>query len=595
MKKKILLILAIMAVLCCIFAITAFAEDKIIKLESCPTLAEIHANPDKYISHLDDFDGDSLGAIDSESVVVLCDSNSASVAPTYYYVFPSYYYMRSTSNAVWGNLTKLNDAIAKADPTAFASYEGIGGGWSGGGCKYLVRYEVPTYVTSFSGTTKFENDVNLIEIYFPTHIVTDEETGEQKEVAYVTSVSGQNLFSGCGKLEYIHNSDKLPPSIITGNNDGLASCSSLKEIKFPEGVTSVPGGCFSGCSSLTEIVMPNSVTALGKKAFAGCSKLETVRFGANFTTFSSPNVDYETFSGCSKLKYVYLPSTFDNSVTATNNNFKNIFSSGSKVTFFLAGSYADAERSKGKFAATNANAVYGGATIVEYNPNIDYKGYADTLGYSIIVYNYSPCTAFYDGEHEAGGTTCNRCGETLYCTDTNHNLLINIVYASYTEDGTKTTKCLDCNTAEVVNQVAPLFICQGYSAPQYEADGISFAYAVNNDAIAEYTTVTGKTLAYGVFAVLDTRVADGYVFDESGEKIEGSICEEISGCGLDAFEMKISGFKTDEQKNLKIAMGAYVVTAKDDVTEYKYIQVDAPEEGAKYSFVSYNDIVAGQI
>ena len=591
MKKKILLVAAIVAVLACVFAITAFAENNIIKLDTVPTLEEIHADRDAYVSHLDAFDGDSLGALDSESVVVLSDLQS----PPTYYVYPAYYYMRTTNNTVWGYLTPLNDAIKAADATAFANYAGIGGSWSSGGCLHLIRYEVPTYVTSITGTSKFEGDKNLLEVYFPTHIVTDEETGEQKEVAYVTSISGQNLFQNCTSLEYVHNSEFLPGELVAGNQDGFNGCSKLKEFKFPATATSIGLRCFTGCSSLKEVILPNSLTLLSKGSFAGCTSLETVRFGADFTTFSSPNMDYETFSGCSKLKYVYLPSTFDNAIQATNNYYKNIFSSGSKVTFFLAGSYADAERSKTKFATTNANATYGGATIVEYDPNIDYNGYADTLGYSIIVYNYSPCTAFYDGEHKAGGTTCTRCGETLYCTDTNHNLLINIVYASYTEEGTKTTKCLDCNTAEVVNQVAPLFICQGYSAPQYEADGISFAYAVNNDAIAEYTTVTGKTLAYGVFAVLDTRVADGYVFDESGKKIEGSICEEISGSGLDAFEMKISGFKTDEQKNLKIAMGAYVVTAKDDVTEYKYIQVDAPAEGAKYSFVSYNDIVAGQI
>ena len=178
MKKKLLLALAIAALLVCVFAISVFAENKIIKLESCPTLAEIHANREAYVSHLDAFDGDSLGEMDSTSVVVLSD---LAETPTYY-VFPSYYYMRTTNNKVYGYLGKLNDAIAAADSTAFAGYAGIGDGWTGGCCKYLIRYEVPTYVTSITGKTKFENDTNLKEVYFPTHMVKDEETGLEKEV-----------------------------------------------------------------------------------------------------------------------------------------------------------------------------------------------------------------------------------------------------------------------------------------------------------------------------------------------------------------------------------------------------------------------------
>ena len=101
MKKKILLIVTLVAVFACLLALSVFAENKIIKLSTLPTLAEIHADRDAYVSHLDAFDGDSLGEIDSTSVVVLSD---LAETPTYY-VFPSYYYMRTTNNTVWGYLT----------------------------------------------------------------------------------------------------------------------------------------------------------------------------------------------------------------------------------------------------------------------------------------------------------------------------------------------------------------------------------------------------------------------------------------------------------------------------------------------------------
>jgi len=96
MKKKILLITAMVAVLACIFAISVFAENKIIKLDTCPTLEDIHANRDAYVSHLDAFDGNSYGELDSESVVVLSDLQD----PPTYYVYPSYYYIQNTKNQV---------------------------------------------------------------------------------------------------------------------------------------------------------------------------------------------------------------------------------------------------------------------------------------------------------------------------------------------------------------------------------------------------------------------------------------------------------------------------------------------------------------
>ena len=57
------------------------------------------------------------------------------------------------------------------------------------------------------------------------------------------------------------------------------------------------------------------------------------------------------------------------------------------------------------------------------------------------------------------------------------------------------------------------------------------------------------------------------------------------------FELKIVGF-TDEQKDVKLAMGAYVAKIDRESTTYSYMQDD--ENGifdGRYCFVSYNGIV----
>ena len=261
MKKKLLFLAIMVIALMSVLAITVSAENNIIKLSELPTLEQIHANPSAYVSHIDEFDKDDYKTYrdkDSSSVIVFSD---LAATPTYY-VYPAYYLVRSSYWNVSGNITTFNSAIEAADSTAFASYTSEGGNWMNGECDYIIRLEMPKYVTNIAGQYKFQGCANIKEIYFPTHIVEDTETGELKEVAYVTSVSGQNLFGGCEKLEVIHNVGKLPAGIVVGNNDGFAGCKSLREFEFPEGVTSIAGGLFNGCNALGNVEIPYGVTSI---------------------------------------------------------------------------------------------------------------------------------------------------------------------------------------------------------------------------------------------------------------------------------------------------------------------------------------------
>ena len=79
--------------------------------------------------------------------------------------------------------------------------------------------------------------------------------------------------------------------------------------------------------------------------------------------------------------------------------------------------------------------------------------------------------------------------------------------------------------------------------------------------------------------------------DESGKAIANAVTAEISGDNLVSFEFKITGFK-DGNKDLKLAMGAYVAVNDGENTEYSYLQAGTPNENEKYCFVSYNEVVA---
>ena len=150
--------------------------------------------------------------------------------------------------------------------------------------------------------------------------------------------------------------------------------------------------------------------------------------------------------------------------------------------------------------------------------------------------------------------------------------------------------CTKCSKTVEEITLDAFFINLGYSASLDGNGGIAIGYIINVDAIARYEEITGKTLKYGVFVTLKDNIGDSPIFDEKEERAQGVISVEIDKKSFGAFELKLVGF-TGEQKDVKLAMGAYVAETKEEITEYSYIQGEAPNENEKYHFVSYNDII----
>lgn len=189
---------------------------------------------------------------------------------------------------------------------------------------------------------------------------------------------------------------------------------------------------------------------------------------------------------------------------------------------------------------------------------------------------------------------CDTC-KNVIISAMSHTLSVDIIYANgYDNVGAKTTCCIreNCKYNETI-EVCAIFTCVGYSAPENGRNGIAVGYMVNNEALKEYTKITGKTVKYGVFAVSQENLDGKEIFDKDGNKANGVICAEISDYGFTSFELKIVGF-TEEQKEAKLAMGAYVAVT-DKATEYSYIQFGTPNAGEKYCYVSYNDIVGTEV
>ena len=173
----------------------------------------------------------------------------------------------------------------------------------------------------------------------------------------------------------------------------------------------------------------------------------------------------------------------------------------------------------------------------------------------------------------------------------NFSILSGISYERFDENGIKTLICSNCG-AQSEENTAPLFICLGYSAPEDGRLSLAVEYKMDKDAVKEYKSVYSD-FEYGVFAVLEKRIENNNFFDAEGNPISGTICAELSTENLTSVTLRIVGFSTDEQKELKLAMGVYTTESQEGALKHTFVQAKAPSQGDKYSFITYNEIYNG--
>lgn len=85
-------------------------------------------------------------------------------------------------------------------------------------------------------------------------------------------------------------------SSSTVSYGAFRNCTSLVDINFPEGLTTIEPVAFRECTSLKKVVFPDSLTSLGTAAFVNCTGLTSVTFGSGIT-----EIPTEGFYQCSNL------------------------------------------------------------------------------------------------------------------------------------------------------------------------------------------------------------------------------------------------------------------------------------------------------
>ena len=445
-------------------------------------------------------------------------------------IYPAYYFFNDSTTAKF-----KFDSVKKSDGSAYTKGD-------------IVKVEIP------EGIVQFE-DYNF--------------TGGQ-----------------CNLLEYV----SFPSTVVTVTRQAFTNCSSLTSVTIPDTVKTIGPRAFSACKALTEVIIsptsqltiieseafkntavqsfyfPNSLTTLGSAVFAYNEKNSLTTL-VNFENCAVTYIPKELFRQCGGLQTIKFPKGI------TEINGSNLFSNCNIDTIYFPKTLQTISspitaKSIGKvvFAALEGTllpANFPTSTILEYANYCDVYCGSEHIESDEIIYTYIDENGNPNGvKFFSTFKISSPCGR-------------------------------NCGDETIIKLIDPLFTCLGYSAPEDGRGGIAIGFTVNNEAIKEYEKATGKTLKYGVFAVLKDRLGDNDVFSKDGTVAEGAINADITSYEFALFELKIVGF-TDEQKDTKLAMGAYVAVTDDEGTEYSYMQGGEPNENEKYYFVSYNDIIGKQ-
>ena len=410
-------------------------------------------------------------------------------------------------------------------------------------------------------------------LVFPSTLTTIQEYSFQN-----TGFTNFDL-SKCAKLTTAGGGYGGP---FTGNDKittlDLSGCTSLTYLK---------NSFAADCDKLETVILPPNLKTIQSKAFAHCYKMQSIVLPATLESIADETFHSARSGQTVKTFTVYVQS---NVVMGASYPFRD---SGAKIEYVLIGNGVTAK----SFIAANTFSGVTGATVVDYyNPETKTTyTVGQTLSAHTIVEDY--CKSFaLTGAHKLGDNpcviNCENCAVVEAKENPVHNLSVFITYDNgFEATGVKITRCTNKGcTEKTTEEAAKMFVCNGYSAPEYGECSIAIGYTVNNDAYLEYQEALGKEVGYGIFVAVKEILGENDIVDESGKISNGVVMADIANSQFVTFEIKVVGL--DSYKTKEIAIGGFVSEKDDQSVKYTYLQDGEPKEGDKYYFATYNEIYA---
>lgn len=135
--------------------------------------------------------------------------------------------------------------------------------------------------------------------YIPENYLYDSDI-ESFNIPHGIERIGIAAFGECGKLSKV----TIPEGVTHILQEAFVECHNLENIKFPSSTQYLKEGAFAE-TGLKHVVLPDYVQ-ISRYVFEECSKLETIKFGEGIT-----RVPMGCFGKCSSLRSVILNSDLE--------------------------------------------------------------------------------------------------------------------------------------------------------------------------------------------------------------------------------------------------------------------------------------------
>ncbi|MBO5262075.1 MAG: leucine-rich repeat domain-containing protein [Clostridia bacterium] len=385
-------------------------------------------------------------------------------------------------------------------------------------------------------------------------------------------------FWGDGELEYVDLSGCKGLMGIgngSGYDDTFVDCRKLHTVILPKGVTIIGNSAFFNCYSLTSIenLEVENITYFGNKAFWG-TKPEQLKgaFVLNENTTQVGDHAFRgtgitglvlrmskdatqtafndaTFYGCSNLKYIVLPDNIQTIGQYT-------FSGCSSLEYVVLGSGIKTFSTTSTFGSCGAlKAIIYQGSEEEFKAltGVSCLGTVEMASFADYTFGVLPSkrTVYY------GAKVCTGCNGILGEEG--------FIFEDLLSEMKIGQKCYHCAAEVVTATYAPVFVDLGYSVFELNGSGsIMQGFKIDYDSLNEYNKhfESAKIGDFGVLAAVETGVGNS-AFDENKEALSGVLAYEVIS-GHNYFEIKVTNIPINEAFNeatfgdVKFHLCAYV-------------------------------------
>ena len=327
-----------------------------------------------------------------------------------------------------------------------------------------------------------------------------------------------------------------------------------------------------GSSSLTQeatnytLKFPSTLTVL---PIVQRSSVKTVIFSPNT---SSQNTN-RTLGDMPNIKKMFMPA----SMAEVGFN-PETFRSTTNMLLFFTGTKEQAQQMQTNSSETYQGHFKNSAQLISFTEYLNNQANYENVKGFYIVYDTNACYAFYDDVHQEEVednnpcwlTDCKNCGKgSLYVgNESTHNYKYKASYTNYFANGDKLGICQNANCEcgkeyEVVDTLAPIISkIKGYATSE-DGKEITFGYDIDKDALAYYNELADSALELG-FVVAVNAYLDGAPLNLDGTEAtlaKGKVVKTVTNAVYSSVDFRLTG-KWDNN-----------VTIGDEETQLKYVEL----------------------